>query len=147
MKAENTLQYMMDFWGDLYYSRQKCLNHLFCVIGNGWEWKDGELIPIEWGERFDRWQLRYDIEHAEPCGTVRECGEIHENMVKRLNEIAKRETTLRDKWYNISERYSYICNYPDDIKPDWLAILSECKQLLEKDGVGVPENRGYSYNE
>ena len=44
MKAEETLQFMMDFQGDSFYSRQKCLDQLFCTIGNGYSWVDGELV-------------------------------------------------------------------------------------------------------
>ena len=35
MTAENTLQWMMDFYPDLFPTRKHCLDHLFCVIGNG----------------------------------------------------------------------------------------------------------------
>lgn len=26
-------------------------------------------------------------------------------------------------------------NYPDDIKPDWLELLTECRHLLKDDGI------------
>ena len=44
MRAEDTLQFMMDFQGNLFYNRQKCLDQLFCTIGNGYSWVDGELV-------------------------------------------------------------------------------------------------------
>ena len=44
MKAENTLQIMIDFYSDLFYTRQKCLDHLFCCISNCYKWKNEELI-------------------------------------------------------------------------------------------------------
>lgn len=44
MTAENTLQWMMDFYSDLFPTRQRCLDHLFCTIGNGYEWVNGELV-------------------------------------------------------------------------------------------------------
>ena len=44
MTAENTLQWMMDFYSDLFPTRQRGLDHLFCTIGNGYEWVNGELV-------------------------------------------------------------------------------------------------------
>lgn len=152
MKAENTLQIMMDFNGDLFYTRQKCLDHLFLTIGNGYEWQDGELIEKEEDERIKRYKLVKDIEHAEPdqfqyeIGMMKERGlEIYEKTTMITNpENAKK---LNLKWYPLSEDFSYICNYPDDIKPDWKALIDETKAMLEADGIVVPENNGYSYED
>lgn len=44
MKLEQTIQYMYDFYPDLYPNREHVLNHLFLTIGNGMEWHDGQLI-------------------------------------------------------------------------------------------------------
>lgn len=46
MRAEDTLQFMMDFQGNLFYNRQKCLDQLFCTIGNGYSWVDANLLKI-----------------------------------------------------------------------------------------------------
>ena len=37
------------------------------------------------------------------------------------------------------EKYAYLFNYPDDIKPDWLAALNECRTLLIEDGFNLPK--------
>ena len=44
MKLEETIQKMYDFYPSLFTERWQCLNHLFCVIGNGYRWENGELI-------------------------------------------------------------------------------------------------------
>ena len=55
---------------------------------------------------------------------------IKEDMLKRRN--------LDDpKWYPLSKEYSYLYNYPDNIKPDWKALIEECKQILIDDGIDV----------
>ena len=46
MKVELTIQKMFDSWPTLFKERADCLNHLFCVIGNGYEWINGELVCI-----------------------------------------------------------------------------------------------------
>lgn len=150
MKAENTLQIMMDFQGDLCYTRQKCLDHLFCTVGNGYEWRDGELVEIDEDERLKRYKLVEDIKHAEPAKMIEKFGLEHERMVE-MKILSKASTNpkmlnlLPPKWYPISEKYSYICNYPKDIKPDWLALINECKDMLKADGIEVPKNTPYKY--
>ena len=47
MKVEQTIQLMTDNYPSIFYNRQTCLNHLFCVIGNGYKWVNGELVNEE----------------------------------------------------------------------------------------------------
>ena len=132
MRAEDTLQFMMDFQGNLFYNRQKCLDQLFCTIGNGYSWVDGELVEdsLDTKTLLSRWKLVTPIERAEPTKSVIEVGGIRESMFKRRN--------LDDqKWYPLSKKYSYLYNYPDNIKPDWKALIEECKQMLIDDGIEV----------
>ena len=132
MRAEDTLQFMMDFQGSLFHSRQKCLNQLFCTIGNGYSWVDGELVEDSLDSKtlLSRWKLATPIEHAEPTWGVSELGKMEEDILKRRG--------IEDqKWYPLSKEYSYLYNYPDDIKPDWKALLEECKQMLIDDGVDI----------
>ena len=132
MRAEDTLQFMMDFQSDLFYSRQKCLDHLFCTIGNGYDWVDGELVENSRDTKvlLSRWKLVKPIEHAEPTKNVVEIGRIQEDVWKRRGiEVPK--------WSPLSKNYSYLYNYPDDIKPDWKALIEECKQMLIDDGIDV----------
>lgn len=44
MKLEETIQQAFDLYPGLYRRREQVLNHLFCVIGNGYYWTDGELV-------------------------------------------------------------------------------------------------------
>ena len=44
MQFEITLQAMFDFYPTLFKDRSDCLNHLFCTIGNGYKWVNGELV-------------------------------------------------------------------------------------------------------
>lgn len=132
MRAEDTLQFMMDFQGNLFYNRQKCLDQLFCTIGNGYSWVDGELVEdsLDTKTLLSRWKLVTPIERAEPTKSVIEVGGIRESMFKRRN-------LDNPKWYPLSKKYSYLYNYPDNIKPDWKALIEECKQMLIDDGIEV----------
>lgn len=132
MRAEDTLQFMMDFQGSLFHSRQKCLDQLFCTIGNGYSWVDGELVEDSRDTKtlLSRWKLVTPIEHAEPTWGVSELGKMKEDILKRRDIKGQ-------KWYPLSKEYSYLYNYPDDIKPDWKALIEECKQMLIDDGIEV----------
>lgn len=44
MTLELTIQKMFNKYPTLFKERADCLNHLFCTIGNGYEWKKGELV-------------------------------------------------------------------------------------------------------
>ena len=132
MRAEDTLQFMMDFQGNLFYNRQKCLDQLFCTIGNGYSWVDGELVEdsLDTKTLLSRWKLVTPIERAEPTKSVIEVSGIRESMFKRRN-------LDNPKWYPLSKKYSYLYNYPDNIKPDWKALIEECKQMLIDDGIDI----------
>ena len=44
MMFEKTIQAMYDNYPEFFKDRADCLNHLFCVLGNGWDWKNGQLV-------------------------------------------------------------------------------------------------------
>lgn len=44
MNVELTIQRMFDTYPTLFKERVDCLNHLFCCIGNGYRWSNGELV-------------------------------------------------------------------------------------------------------
>ena len=46
MNVELTIQDMFDNYPGIFKERSDCLNHLFCVIGNGYDWYKGELVSV-----------------------------------------------------------------------------------------------------
>ena len=46
MNVELTIQEMFDNYPTLFKERADCLNQLFCCIGNGYEWFNGELVDV-----------------------------------------------------------------------------------------------------
>lgn len=142
MRAENVLQMMMDFNPDMWWSRKCCLSYLFCTIGTGLKWVNGELDYS--CDRSNRYVLKEDVIRAEPSESTKRLHEIEVELKTRLYAMSNKEYK-EFEWYPISERYSYICNYPKDIKPDWLALINETKELLIKNGIDVPVNNGYKY--
>ena len=64
MRAEEELQFMSDFYPDVFPTRKHCLNHLFCVIGNGYKWVNGELVDED-GKYKNRYTLKEAVKKAE----------------------------------------------------------------------------------
>lgn len=48
MNLEDTIYVMCAAYSCIFPNRRAALNHLFCTGGNGYEWKDGELITKNW---------------------------------------------------------------------------------------------------
>ena len=123
MNLEVTLQAMYDNYPLLFADRVDCLNHLFCVIGNGYDWVNGELVdPSD--------------EKAPPKNP------LLNGMAHQYNKITLRAFQPRKKrWYfypeGVNKKYAYLFNYPADIKEDWLAAINECRQMLLEDGYDV----------
>lgn len=137
MGAEDTLQYMADFYPDLFPTRKHALDHLFCLIGNGYEWVNGELVDND-DIYTKRYKLRKPIKKAffEKEYTWCNWHYIFKEIANQSNKPMN--PNYEFSWSEISKEYSYICNYPDNIKEDWLNLLKECQQLLKEDNIHIP---------
>jgi hypothetical protein len=141
MKLEETIQQAFDYYPSLFQKRQQVLDQLFCVIGNGYDWKDGELILdihcLEEEERAPNWKPVLDNNGK---AIQRKKDKLTENLNKLKAELYGKKD-LKPHWYPIIKNYSYICNYPKDIKPDWMAGIEETKKLLRKAKIRIPRNK------
>ena len=136
MRAEDTLQFMADFYPSVFPTRKHCLNHLFCTIGNGYRWVKGELVEDD-DKKYNRYRLVKPVRKAE-FEDERDWWvryrfelEMHEETGKRINPDYFFE------WSQPSREYSYIYHFPKNIRPDWKELLEECRQMLKEDGVEI----------
>ena len=64
------------------------------------------------------------------------------------NGMYHMEEDRKKRWYfyreydgvvtiDCEKEYAFLWNYPEDIKPDWLAEIEETKTLLREDGFDV----------
>jgi hypothetical protein len=51
MTLKNNIRESLLYYPSLFANSLEVMNHLFCVIGNGYEWKDGELVEVGSQER------------------------------------------------------------------------------------------------
>lgn len=136
MKAEDTLQYMADFYPEIFPTRKHALNQLFCVLGNGFDWIDGELVDDD-----NKYEKRYKL--IKPITKAEFPNEEDWNRQRKFyeelyeDEENKIPIKYQFEWYPLCEKLSKLYNYPDDIKPDWKELLEECRQMLREDGIDV----------
>lgn len=175
MNVELTIQEMFNSYPTLFKERADCLNHLFCCIGNGYRWCNGELVldycsgseselrsHLVNNKAYQHNKLslraesllyeeqrvkegfyeRFDRETAEELMTARQ---------KTINKISDNEyydTPRKKRWsfyinipgheeINYFKNFAYLWNYPEDVAPDWLEAIEECKSLLREDGFDV----------
>ena len=142
MTVETTVQEMFDRYPLMYSTREECFDHLFCVIGNGYEWKWGQLVYRDRGdpdydEEYER-RLNEDDYARKQRGRASQSKKNIEAKRKR-DSLFVRAGILKSvgahSWYPLSRRYSRLFTIPDDAKDDWKAAVEECKRMLEKDGI------------
>lgn len=138
MRPEDTMQFMMDFYPDIFPTRKHCLNHLFCVIGNGYEWINGELVNKD-----DTFERRYKIVESMNKAKPRD-EDFYNNMLRlenELKEVMGEDYKINHKysfeWYPLCKEYSKLYTYPENITDDWMELLNECKEMLIKDAIEV----------
>lgn len=167
MNVELTIQHMFDNFPILFKERVDCLDHLFCTIGNGYEWKNGELVDpffktsktnvqalkshLVDGKAFqhNKMSLRDEMVYV-----AREYGEDaspSDPKYQRYPDDQYHKEPRALRWYfitlkkmgfadgpNFSEKFAYLFNYPKDIKPDWKLAIEECRQMIIEDGYEIP---------
>ena len=185
MNVELTIQNMFDKYPTLFKERADCLDHLFCTIGNGFEWVDGELVDcfgnttkedidrlfsrlingkayqynklslraesqLYENERiangwYEEWKSKYPDEDIDKLKSVRQC------VIDKLpDDVYYKEPIRKKRWdfyinipgyekIDFHTNFSYLFNYPKNIKSDWKAAIEECRSLLIEDGFELPE--------
>jgi len=134
---------------ELFPNRNSILEHLFFVIGNGYDWLDGCLIELNPSDHLEFKAATKELnEFQEIIDRAKNSGREARRLLG-LPEAEEEEDTLksyRDKvwkgdklpFYPVSKNYSNICCVPDDVQTHWLKIAYEAAILL-RDKSGVPD--------
>ena len=165
MNVELTIQEMYEKFPGMFQNRKTCYIQLFCRCGDGYKWKNGELVHEHkhngLGVKYLKGRLvdgkAFQHKKLETMGDVYTfwAGKPEYKANKQILELmAKspdgkkefsspynewlRETTTTQLMTNAK----HLFNYPEDIKDDWKAAIEECKKLLKKDGFDIPETKG-----
>lgn len=98
----------------IFPTRWSVLDHLFCVIGNGFEWKDGLLI--------ERGESEIRLEAYDRGERIT----FHAKPPKITNGFVD-----DDRCYPMCE-YSALCCIPDNVDASWLALAHEAVEHILK---------------
>ena len=144
MTVERTIQWMFNEYPDLFRDRADALNHLFCVLGNGYEWKNGQLVPDS-------------ADHKGMSAYLDACmlrGKATQRKLSIEQQMAPRKPRAQ-RWYfaiaaslmkpekiDYYEHYVPLFNLPTDIRKDWQAAVDETLDMIRADGfTDLPEPR------
>lgn len=161
MTLENTIQAMYDNNPSMFKERSDCLDYLFCTIGNGYEWLNGQLVSYEnedhdqpvnplWNGKAFQYNLQTLYDDAVQAA--------HDNDMKLMvppNPELKNKYHYNDRkerWYfamnkaqapaidPLCKEYAPIWNFPEDIATDWWDGIMECADMLLADGIITKED-------
>jgi hypothetical protein len=117
MKLEPTISHMMIRYPTLFGIRQRALEHLYIVCGNGYEWYRGELI----GESHElTWDADGPISARYP--------ENAESELRHIEMVADAKRPL-SYLYPFYEGCHLNC-VPKNVKPDFLAGAKEMLGII-----------------
>lgn len=152
---ENLLNYPI-----LFKNALDVYDHLFCVCGNGYRWKDGELVSTSTHRRLktkagaalyqikklitDRMQWKVLMRLVGLVNAARTMMRRARLIVSRVLDVDKNivDLSIKDDEemakhfgdYKFSfyplSSYSTICNLPDDIKLDWLQAAKKMYGIM-----------------
>lgn len=154
MNLQETIEECIRWYPGIFPSRTYVLDHLFCVIENGYEWSD-ELVDVfaehekaertvdnavwagEWerfaevvGEKILSEPSMQDIFEKTKKDFKRkelESRKIHKEYKERASKDYPEDKFVT--WYPICE-YSGLVNFPDNIKSDWADGIRETAEKI-----------------
>src|SRR5208282_5778818 len=119
LTAAQTMKLCFKNYGDLFPNRVSLLDHIFFVIGNGYDWLDGAVVSIS-GDDHANTKEEDKIFKKMKAQMKRKKAEIDALMAK-LDIVREVETDSLDAFmaqywatgtyafYSVSEGYSLIC--------------------------------------
>lgn len=139
MNVVETIQTLLLNYPTLFKTRMNCLEHMFLVVGSGFDWVDGELVDPRMVMKAEPTYLDYDeelsayteypeiVNNEDFQNSIKLKVSLHNNWVDFVENnselIASTKTTTfshhTKEFYPISGNYSNLCKFPDNIKPDW----------------------------
>jgi hypothetical protein len=159
MTLEETIQACFDHFPSLFQTREEVLDHLFSVIGNGYDWVNGELLsdnnhlpinplgPDGKAKQYKPWTYKceredmYDFLLKKDKRLTTNLASIYgENLEDKFLSPKPNDNDLVPRKFNIyppSRSYSNMFIFPKNIKPDW---KNGVKEFFEYIIDNVPED-------
>lgn len=126
LPLEELISRSLTDYPDLFPDRRYVLDHLFCVIGNGYEWCRGGLV--------DRFPGLRDVEREFHKKREEELEQIEQSVIKILGPDAIDRQEKEFKIYPIHSEYSHICTIPKNVRDDYIDGIIEIIELIYQYG-------------
>ena len=139
MTAFETIKQMMVEYPTLFPSKVQAIHHLFWVIGNGYDWVDGELISIDEPHPITPYSISEDHRrmHEEYRKMYEDVAVYDANWEMRERGLIafskflfENDDYIRTYRIELSSIYplcehAKVLTVPSDVKPDWLKVAWE----------------------
>jgi len=144
MRLEETILDSIQYYPSLFPTRESVLNNLFCTAGNGYVWREGQLVHASgWpdAEPADHFRVR----HGWPPSTDQDhylwgvISTAHERCKPghqfTLPPRRRRVTVAQASWhagciYPLSEYHSKMLRVPEDARQDWVQGAIETAHMV-----------------
>lgn len=136
LSVEETFNDIYRRWPSLYQTRLSIITHLMFVVGNGYVWLDGALVPVSPELEGRKEDGPSPSQLAEIRALIKADPSLQESYTHVLNHKSTKypigpmpdDGGLRE-FYPVSES-SEICNLPANIQDDWLLLAYEAAVAL-----------------
>ncbi len=134
----------MKDWPEMYATEEHLIDEVFFVIGNGFDWLDGQVVSLSPDSVDTEATIRDQVEKRMGLKREKEFWEKMNPMLKQLGvdpvewrKEADQEFVKAPRvFYPVSLDYSLVSTVPDDVLPDWLAWAYKAAKLYRD---SVPE--------
>lgn len=123
MNVELTIQDCFDNYPGLFKERADVLNHLFCVIGNGYEWENGELVDNYMPTNSEIKDLESHLVDGKAFQ--------HNKLSLRAESQLYEQERIANGWYE-----EYLKRYPDE-------DIEHLKSIRQKTIAKLPDDEYY----
>lgn len=158
MKVKTTLLECIRYYPTIFPTRERVLDHLFFVIGNGYAWKGGHLISLTKIKEKDPLKFNLDKFPGSSPKKIKNLKEIIETAEERAKPGFPHIEKMR--WVTFKEKtdwnadslyplcsYSKIFSVPDNVRPDWLRAAAEAINMGRALGEGIQHPHNLEYLE
>lgn len=140
--VETTVRDSILRYPGLYSSRVSVLHHILCVIGNGYEWVDGQPQAEE-GGRTEVWTPEWERTNPDdawiyslPKTTQDSMLATQERLIQKQIQVVANVDRLAAEWGELEggiyqqSNYALLMNVPDDVTLDWDIECQRMRQFL-----------------
>lgn len=149
MNYRRTVESLMTDYARSYPTENEALMHLFFTCGNGYKWRNGQLVSETTKKERERWKEERRLTRIEALGyeppeeTVEQQRRSYYDNLSWLHSRGctgiKKLPDGRFAVHRTFSQYDKIQSIPGNVKPDWLEAAKKAIAHAESDLVTLDE--------